>query len=653
MNSLRRFRLVPFVLLSMAAACSAAPPSGSGADDSVDPAASPSSPMSMSGLNMRDWRRAMAKTPVPKEGCFKAAPGASAWEEVACGKAAPPMPYAPAMLSGPRAASAETVGNGTDYAAQTSGTISWSEGSFPYVSGLTSAVDGSTDNFSLQLNTNTFTSPACGGAKNPASCVGWQQFIYAPGAVFQQYWLIGYNATCPSGWFTFNDSCYKNSSHTASVGTQPISALGNLVLTASAGTTDTVAFFTADGTLYAASEPSVLDLKDGWNASEYNIVGNANGSEITFNSGSTIVVQTLINSTTGTAPATCLAQGFTGETNNLTIVPGSCCPMGGAEPGIRFTQSNAASAAALACPTITQKPSGSPIAASRQFGMNQTDVASIDNNGQLNLTWALQSEPWNEAVQLSPAIFPAGAPVAMSQQFGLNQTDVFAVNKLGAVDVTFALNGGTWANAEISGRGLFPSGAPIAASQQFGLTQTDAFVIDNGGRLNVLWAAGGGRWAGPAAISGASFPARGHLAVSQQFGVTQTDVFAVDNAGALTVTFAAGGGNWAGPVEISPRGRYAPGAPIAVSQQAGVTQTDVFIVNTAGDLDVLWASGGGACAGPVNITSGSQYKSGAEIAASRQFDINQTDVFVTNKSGFRTVMWALGGGSWTGPVQIP
>ncbi len=70
--------------------------------------------------------------------------------------------------------------------------------------------------FSLQLNTQFFSgSPACSGSGNPANCLAWQQFVYAyssgVGLVFMQYWLINYDATCPSGWFTFSSDCYTNS----------------------------------------------------------------------------------------------------------------------------------------------------------------------------------------------------------------------------------------------------------------------------------------------------------------------------------------------------------------------------------------------------------------------------------------------------------
>jgi hypothetical protein len=70
--------------------------------------------------------------------------------------------------------------------------------------------------FSLQLNTQFMASnPACSGSSDPTNCLAWQQFVYSysndTGYIFMQYWLINYDATCPTGWFTYSSDCYTNS----------------------------------------------------------------------------------------------------------------------------------------------------------------------------------------------------------------------------------------------------------------------------------------------------------------------------------------------------------------------------------------------------------------------------------------------------------
>ena len=108
------------------------------------------------------------------------------------------------------------IGNGTDWAGRVTGAITAAEGSFPSVSGVTSEnVGGTADVYSLQLNTNRFSgAPLCSGH---TGCQGWQQFLYESGvqAIFIQYWLINFDATCLAGWTTFlpgggHTDCFEN-----------------------------------------------------------------------------------------------------------------------------------------------------------------------------------------------------------------------------------------------------------------------------------------------------------------------------------------------------------------------------------------------------------------------------------------------------------
>jgi hypothetical protein len=68
------------------------------------------------------------------------------------------------------------------------------------------------------------------------------------------------------------------------------------------------------------------------------------------------------------------------------------------------------------------------------------------------------------------------------------------------------------------------------------------------------------------------------------------------------VMWVVGGGVWAGPVPIGPPGMFSPGAPIAASQQFGLNQTDVFVVDRNGTLNVAWVVEAGAWTGPAPTT---------------------------------------------------
>jgi hypothetical protein len=302
----------------------------------------------------------MTRAPLPKAGCFKVSYPRTEWEQVPC-TIAPPYPY-PARGVG----RGNTTGDGNDFAAQVSGSISAAAGSFDSVTGVTSVSDSTGESdFSLQLNANFFTTPVCNGAANPSECQGWQQFVYSnSGYAFMQYWLIDYGTTCPAEWYTYSPGssetdCYTNSAG-VSVPAQPIADLAQLSLTGNAvsGGVDAIILSTGSEMYSAQGEDSFLSLAQGWRVAEFNLFGDCCSTEASFNSGSTIVVRTSVDDGTTNAPA-CVTEGFTAETNSLTLVQ-PCCPYGGASPAIEFTESNVAGATATCTPLETVTAPSSP-----------------------------------------------------------------------------------------------------------------------------------------------------------------------------------------------------------------------------------------------------------------------------------------------------
>jgi hypothetical protein len=310
-----------------------------------------------------NWRKAMT-TPaaLPQNGCFTVSYPGTTWKEVPC-TAQTNAPHGPAV-----------PGTGRQIRAGVSGTISVAEGSFPVVKGVTGvtnvltktdATAGQTTTtstagiFSLQMNSNHFNVPLCSGAADPSKCSGWQQFIYdSPGSVFTEYWLLDYNNKCPStpaGQPTWNTSgtvnCVLNSKG-MSVPAQPITNLGNMILTGQAGNGTDTAVLSTGTDIYVSSQPSTLNLGQSWDFAQFNVFGHNNGAEAVFNDGVSIVVQTMTDSASSTesAPACNQAGSVTAESNNLDDVPNSCCPVGGVSPLIQFEESNVSGAAAQTCP---------------------------------------------------------------------------------------------------------------------------------------------------------------------------------------------------------------------------------------------------------------------------------------------------------------
>ena len=279
------------------------------------------------------WQAEIGTVRTPGGGCYHASYPSLQWHATRC-LVAPDIPFAPRIASRP---GGQVIGNGSDYSAQVSGTISRATGTFSGVTSKTTEkgqinASGSQvkNAFSLQLNSEFFSTPVCSGSPTPSKCEGWQQFVYAFHAsgstnlVFMQYWLLYWDTTCPSGWFTFNDApytfCYKNSPATA-YGSLPANGLGKIkfVGQATSGGNDQVTLSSTSGGASTASNPdTVLDLASVWNTTEWGIFGDAGGGQANFGAKTTIEAVTAFKATSSSAPK-CVSEGFTGETNNLKL----------------------------------------------------------------------------------------------------------------------------------------------------------------------------------------------------------------------------------------------------------------------------------------------------------------------------------------------
>jgi hypothetical protein len=329
------------LLLAGGLAAAAAVPAwaGSGTDGAVAP----------DSAALHQWRALVAQMATPAEGCFHATYPSTVPEKVDCSTDHQPGVHPVHRKRSDDAP--QVVGNGDDYVAEATGLLTWAEGAFA-ISGVKSekSVGGSggilgSNEYSVQLNTNIReTTDAC---QRHSGCTVWQQFVYAtdyvkPGkaGVFMQYWLInwGYSA-CPKGWNTDAPDCFKNSVVEPAPDLS-ITDLGDVTLTANvtAGGKDKVEFYHGSDYWWVTEPDSVLDISSVWNKVEFNVVGDAGGSEADFNSGSSITPSILLADGSSTAPKCVADDGTTGETNNLNL--GGCSVSGGFFPLMQFGESN-------------------------------------------------------------------------------------------------------------------------------------------------------------------------------------------------------------------------------------------------------------------------------------------------------------------------
>ena len=343
------------------------------------------------GKARETWAKTMHQTRAPKAGCFHASYPSTKWQEVPC---APPNGYRSARPRSRKLNHAEVGGTGSatppfnnDIVAQASSGHFFNNvvGSFPVVNGVATVqsvgvtafggggILGSNE-YTLQINTNMAHTAACGSY---SYCTAWQQYVMSTNTpvsltstsltnkteVFIEYWLLNYGVDngsniCPSGFVDFGldfmgpgDDCVQNSPATVidwnpptNTGQLPITNLADLSLSGSAtpGGID-AATVTYNGQAYTATvADSYTHIADVWNQAEFNVVGNAGGSEAVFNNGSSLIAKVAVSDGSSSAPTCAFNSGTTGESNNLNFVPSTsspvCCAYGGADPFIEFME---------------------------------------------------------------------------------------------------------------------------------------------------------------------------------------------------------------------------------------------------------------------------------------------------------------------------
>lgn len=306
------------------------------------------------------WNETIKQQAPNVEGCFHATFPSNGWQAEQCQAppsfvSVPPNPNGNGLTTTARSESVFTVGNGTDYAARTSGLTKSAVGTFPTVTGVTTG----TADYSLQINTDIGSNPTTCSQFGYSSCQTWEQFIYStdsdgdpsngrtPVAFIQDWFFAGnqsqYNSVgCPSGWFSYPDqlACYRNS-NAVTVPLVQVKNIGTIRLTGSAtsGGVDTVTF-SVNGTAKSVSQTATtLNINRIWHQSEFNIFGNGSDNPVvSFNRGSKVTVNVAPNDGSTSAPSCLGNAGTTYEQNNLTL--GTCTATGGSTPHISFVESN-------------------------------------------------------------------------------------------------------------------------------------------------------------------------------------------------------------------------------------------------------------------------------------------------------------------------
>lgn len=319
------------------------------------------------------WGKSLVQIPLPGAGCYKASYPSTTWSRIAC---ATSRHLLRPSLDEVAANAVPHFKQAADYTAHVQPhLISAAIGSFPAVKGVkrvTSTHAGlwsGLNSYGLQLNSQDFRTAGCG---NVAHCEGWVQFVYQNpseqrvGNLTIWDWLVSTTSKslsgCPpnAGWQFFSGFCYQTSSKQIDdIPNQPITELGEMILTGNAASTGDSITLAVGSTVYAvkkAQGDGITDLSTHWQGAEFNVFApGSSGSGYgiaTFNAGSTITVGLELNDGATTAPNCEANSGTTAETNSLAFVSAPQNPPAREHPSILFTESNARGGGSPSCDAL-------------------------------------------------------------------------------------------------------------------------------------------------------------------------------------------------------------------------------------------------------------------------------------------------------------
>ena len=310
---------------------------------------------------------------------------------------------------------------------------------------------------------------------------------------------------------------------------------------------------------------------------------------------------------------------------------------------------------------------------------NQVTAAAVEPSGQISIFGEKNDGVWGWQQTLgTQGQYPAGGGVALDIQNG-KQLDVIAVGNDGALHVSWLQlasdPNGTWATATVTNGSMYPPGAKVVTTHQ-GPEQLDVFLVGNDGHLHEVSVTDWGAWAdtqiapsgdtGPFAHGncvqgGCASPAVGFQGPGAQPSSQQLDVVAVDHSGVLWVyatSAAKGSSGWNRYDILNGQQLFPPNADLTTARQSWMNgnttvddQLDVFGVNDAGNVEVLWVYDYGqwgqyAMTGPNFIVPGAL--PGSHVAANHQGNAQQVDVAVVGTDGTIQLYYVGGEGNWKG-----
>jgi len=303
-------------------------------------------------------------------------------------------------VRGATAQTGQVAGIGSDFLAKEPG-ITAASGSFTSVSPGISETDSvklTADTYTLQLNTNAFSTPLCNGMVH---CNAWVQFAYqngpntagvSTGVVEIDSFLFGYTQPCPSPYISQGQNeCLAVPTSSAFPGI-PVSRLADVSLSGAVTGGSLISQLrlkNSDGSssTWSASLPDSSGLSGQWNSTQFGIYGGHSNSNANFGANTTLEAVTSIVGSSAVAP-TCGIGGLTAEGNNLNLAQTPALGTQGWST-MASLQTNTTTGGTPSCSMVaTAPPSGDPTTttvsapSTATYGSNKYTATVSPTDGQ-------------------------------------------------------------------------------------------------------------------------------------------------------------------------------------------------------------------------------------------------------------------------------
>ncbi|HYJ13615.1 MAG TPA: hypothetical protein VEW66_08490 [Thermomicrobiales bacterium] len=322
---------------------------------------------------------------------------------------------------------------------------------------------------------------------------------------------------------------------------------------------------------------------------------------------------------------------------------------------VRWKENNGAWNAPVGITAGGFAPAGAPVATVFYPPNNQLEAFVAGSDGRVYVVWKAQNGSWSDPVALTESgVLPAGSSLSATYYPLNDQLEVFFVDANGAVWVLWKANNEAWnPPAQLTPNGYADPGTPLTSVFYPPNNQLEVLFVDASGAIGVLWKAQNEAWNEPVVLTEAGIAITGTVLSGVYYPVNdQLEVLFVDRHGAVNVLWKANNEAWNAPVALTNQILAIPGSPIATVFYPQNEQLEAFFLDISGALRVLYKVRNAEWSPPIAITNSFFANPGDQVAASYYWLDTQLNVFVANSAGQVQLVWKANNSTWRDPTPL-